>query len=54
MGTIGAEVSLLRQVVPFDLMTCVLLNTRFVCNTPVTVKEHMIDQKADLRFLTET
>ena len=35
-------------------VTCVLLNTRSVCNKPVTVKEHMIDQKADLMFLTET
>ena len=35
-------------------MTCVLLNTRSVCNKPVTVKEHVIDQKADLMFLTET
>ena len=35
-------------------VTCVLLNTRSVCNKPVTVKEHMIDQKADLMFLAET
>ena len=35
-------------------MTCVLLNTRYVCNKPVTFKEHVIDQKADLMFLTET
>ena len=32
-------------------VTCVLLNTRYVCNKPVTVKKHMIDQKADLMFL---
>ena len=25
-------------------VTCVLVNTRSVCNKPVTVKEHMIDQ----------
>ena len=35
-------------------VTCVLFNTRSVCNKPVTVKEHMIDQKADLMFMTET
>ena len=31
-----------------------LLNTRSVCNKPATVKEHKIEQKADLWFLTET
>jgi len=35
-------------------VTYVLLNTRSVCNKTVTVKEHMIGQKADLIFLTET
>ena len=35
-------------------VTCVLLNTRSVCNKPATVKEHMIDQKVDLMFLSET
>ena len=37
-----------------NAVTCLLLNIRYVCNKPVTVKEHMIDQKADLMFLTET
>ena len=35
-------------------VTCVLFNTRSVCNKPVTVKEHMIDQKTDLMSMTET
>ena len=37
-----------------NAVTCVLLNTRPICNKPVTDKEHMIGQKADLMFLTET
>ena len=35
-------------------VTCVLLNTRSVCNKPATVKEHKIEQKADLWLPTET
>ena len=37
-----------------NAVMCVLLNTRPVCNKPVTVREHMVSQKADLMFLTET
>lgn len=34
--------------------TCILLNAQSVCNKATTVHEHVLDQKADLVFLTET
>ena len=35
-------------------VTCILLNAQSLCNKTLTVREHMLDYKADLMLLTET
>ena len=35
-------------------VTCILLNAQSLCNKTLTVREHMLDYKADMMLLTET
>ena len=35
-------------------VSCLLLNSRSICNKTDTVREHVLDQQADLVFITQT
>ena len=35
-------------------VTCILLNAQSLCNKALTVREHMLDYKADMMLLTGT
>ena len=54
-GQYGSNGNNLKVQLPTDTLpshvTCMLLNTQSLCNKALTVREHMLDYEADIRFL---